>query len=710
MAFNPAKSVPHVSSPIERANEVNDPDFVNRQGYYPYDLTHQEFISPRFGEVTPKMHLDTAPADRHVILDDDKTVLNQIDGNFLSTINQYSDTFYVPLRSVFPNNYEKLIPNPTKGDDLPNSALPQCPINLLVNVFLNSPEEVVLFVNDEELSPATVYDIMSTDISPNHDVWKHGRMALLATVFSRGQLLDYLGLQYDTAVNSLYSEFQKHIDLYFEALFSATVSENQSHMIAWSTSSDVEGVATTNVYNVFDVQEGQKTANTRSEWRSLLSDFFEAGQQPYFIDFEPSDALNSAYDTLYNDFEVIFASSIEENYLETLDASPDPFRVGFVNIGKIVAYQQCIAQYYTNDRIDNIFTSELYMQLMRSIMFPTQGSFSQEPTFVYNGVNTEYDLISTGAIYHAFVGNRLPGSVIRLFQWFTVVMLLRRSLRYGDYFTTARPRMLAVGDLSINVEDGMVSPVDVTRNLLAQRYLNAGNYIGSGFLPYYNSIYGVQPSDTGCYPRFISHRKYQLDNQVTNNTADNQGKQTTNLVGFTDSEVAADVFIDDFGYILSFISYDVLPVYTSGIDNSYHLADRFDYFNPMLQGVGDQQVYLSELVGKPSFRENVFGYTMRNAEYKMKVSRAHGAFESEGLLAGFLLRFPLYTFNETYAQQQLGDLHINPDFIRDKPLFLDPVIPVRSGLSPANYFHFVVSCTNVVKSARKIQELPPVLF
>lgn len=284
-------------------------------------------------------------------------------------------------------------------------------------------------------------------------------------------------------------------------------------------------------------------------------------------------------------------------------------------------------------------------------------------------------------------------------------MLLRRSLRYGDYFSTARPNMLAVGQLGINVEDGMVSPIDVTKNLLMQRYLNAANYIGQGFLQFMTSIYGVRPSDTGTFPRFISHRKITLQNQITNNTANDQGAQTTNIVGFTDDS-AFDVFIDDFGYLISLTSFDVLPVYTSGIDSSYHFTDRFDYFNPMLQNVGDQPIIASEILGNPSLQNTVFGYTMRNSEYKYKLSKVHGAFVNN--LPGFMLRYPLSGYRA--GLQTVFDTNISPDFIRDKPMYLDSVIPQMTGTSPGNYYHFIVSCTNQVQCARKIQATPPVLF
>lgn len=722
MAINPAAQSQPLNNPTARANELNDPQFSNEQGYFPYDLTHQEFISPLFGLVTPTMNLDTVGGDRFVHKDNTKTILNQINGNFLSTVNQYVDSFYVPLRSIYPTNYEKLIPNPTKGQDLPNAALPQFPIAQFISDYLRG-SIIYRLLNDgetiysgylEEISDQVSFEPDATSLERYASLFMIGRMTLIATVFSRGQLLDYLGCQFDKAdeviSSGLRSYFQTCIDRYFTALY-AIVGRDYSYNVITSSIRTIELDLTSNSIDFLSVEDNPSfDFNDLSSFRSALADIFEKGLFPIF-DLRPYSADSSsqtindftvAYQDLYDAFDSVFGSFYSD--ISSVNTESNPFQSGFISLVKPLAYQQIIAQYYTNNTVDNIFNSDLFMQLLRSVMFPsTEDGITSEPTFLYNGVTTEYDYISYGANYVSLLTARIDGNINRQYVWMTLMLLLRRSLRYGDYFSTARPNMLAVGQLSINVEDGKVSPIDITKNLLMQRYLNAANYIGSGFLQYYASIFGVTPSDTGTYPRFIAHRKIELQNNLTENTADNQGYQTTNLVGYSD-DTAFDVFIDDFGVILSLTSYDVLPVYKSGIDNSFHFSDRFDYFNPMLQGIGDQPIFLSELIGDPNLRNSIFGYTMRNAEYKYKKSRAHGAFVNS--LPGFMLGFNLSQF----INGAVDDFHIDPDFIRDKPAYLDPVVSQMTGISPGEYYHFIVAVTNQVQCARKIQATPPVLF
>lgn len=714
MAVNPSKIGEPIKSPIERANQVNDPNFENQQGYYPYDLTHQEFLSPRFGEITPCMHLNTVPADRIVCVDNTKTILNQINGNLLSKVNQYVDTFYVPKRCIYPNNYEKLIPNPTKGDDLPNAALPMFPIGALVYSYLRSVTLSVRLLWPEQGTDdtRTIKDIMASA----DDDYSISRMYLLSTILSRGQLLDYLGVQFDNRFENNKSRLQSLIDSFQRAVYLAISSNdgfNENGRYIYRFNRELTD-------NLVDYEQSLSSGFARkitnlSEFRDVVSDIFESGYLPFF-NFTTSGVdmtgITESYYSLYAELISLFGTVYlydEDTFINDLNTSEDPFRSGYISLDKPMAYQLLVAQYFTNNTVDNIFNSDLYLQLLRSVMFPANPDtgFSLEPTFLYNGVSTEYDLITPGAASFSLLTDSLiTGAVHRQEVFMTLLFMLRRSLRYGDYFTTARPNMLAVGQLSINVENGMVSPVDVTRNLLAQRYLNAANYIGSGFLPYYNSIFGVTPSDTGTFPRFISHRKISLDNQITNNTGDNQGYQTTNLLGYTDEKLGFDVFIDDFGVIISTISYDVLPVYTSGFDADLFMADRFDMFNPMMQNMGDQPIMLSELIGDFSLRGTIFGYTMRDSQYKFKNSRAHGAFVNS--LPGFLVKYPLDRFipRDTFY----ASLEISPDFIRDKPVYLDATVPVSTGVSPAEYFHFLVSVTNQVNTARKITATPPILF
>lgn len=723
MPLNPVMREEMLSNPIQRANPLNDPKFKEIQGYNNYDLNNMQAISPRFGEVTPNTVFETVPGDRHMLHGNCKTVLNQIDANLYSKVNEYMDYFYVPMRCVFPINYEKIVPNPTKGSDLPWKALPQIPLLAFLKSFIDSAALIRLSssiedVDFEDTVESAIADVVTgTNAYSLTTAFALNQFLYLGAILSRGQLLDYLGYSLDLPLSQelgsddgLYRPYVSVLQQKIDALFDSLLSDGQTpftpQLRGWDFTDSRSGLR--NVDYILDHASPNpnglkvKYLPLASEWRldsfrAALYDCFEKG---LFIDITLSDwrpaiaAMTDLFQVLnrLGDFSIP-AESVAEPFSDG----------GFVNPLRLAAYQLSVAEYMTNDSVDNVYTAELYMQNLRSIMFPSTGNVSQEPTFDYNGVDTEYDLLTTGAFERAFFDDRIEGAALRSQLFASTFLMLRRSLRYGDYFSTGRPTLLAVGQLGIPVSQGQVNPIDVTKNLVMQRFLNAVNWVGSRFVNYVTALFGVKPSDTGCHPTFIAHRKVELNRDTVTNTAGDQGRQTTNLIGTTDSQ-AIDVFIDDFGCIIGVTSFDVLPMYPSGIDRNFTNSDRYSMFNSMLQNVGDQEIQVSELTGVPKTNSIVFAYMVRYAQYKFGVSRAHGAFVNH--LPGFVMKYPW----QSLVDSSDGSVRISPDFIRDKPYYFDQFFAQRTGLSPAAYYHFQVPVTNQHSAARKMQYQPPVLF
>lgn len=731
MAFNPSKQGEPLSTPTNgRKNSTNDPGYENKQGYYPYDLSHTEVFTPLYGQVHPSLHMITAPGDRHVVRDDNKLILNKIPGNFLNTVNQYVDTFFVSNRTMFPNNWDKLIPNPVKGDDLPHSARPVIPLYGYIANFLSDGSEFTISYIDSSDNPQSIsasnYTAYSRLSSYEDNLNEHGiftdydallfsymlaNLSFVSYIVSRGQLLDHLGVQFDLKNTRDYlTSFQHKIDTFYLAYWRFV--ENQKISMF-----NVELNPISDYFNFTDMYESSlHTISELSQFRDRYMTAFERGELlvPKLVhrEFQSGDDVDNlfvAIADLVTAFDTIFVNPNNVPSIEDVDREDEFNRYGYyLNISKCLAYQLSIAQYYTNDSVDNIYTSDLYMQLLRGTMFPSINNMTSEPTFDYNGVPTEYDYISYGAWYTSLMSNSITGRVSRTFLVGSLLFVLRRSLRYGDYFTTGRTRLLAVGQLSVpvNQDDGMsVNPIDITMGIVSQRYLNAANRVGNKPIAYYASIMGVTPSDMPSIPRYVSHRKIELENRVSTNLANDQGEQVTNLVGYSDN-MAFDVFIDDYGILLSLNSFDILPIYNSGIDADNFLSDRFEYFNPMMQNIGDQPIRLSELISGSDNYRKTFAYTVRNSEYKFKNSKAHGAICYN--MPGYLLKFPVYRFDDLYGYRPID--HIDPDFIRDKPAILDQIMYETPGASPGDYYHFIVSVHNEVKSARLIQKAPGILF
>lgn len=713
MPLNPALRQETLSSPIERGNPLNDPQYAQQQGYNNYDLNNTQLISPRFGEVTPSTVFDTVPGDRHMLHGNGLTILNQIDANLVTQVNQYDDYFYVPYRCIFPNNWDKIIVNPTRGDDLPWDALPQIPLMHFLRDILMHPRNIgVRYLDSVDLEYVNLRDIDYASISSleryEYDVL-FDALIYVSTILSRGQLLDYLGFCLDVPYNSPLSSsrienmLQKAIDDFYTAIADNLTS--LTFVAAYRRNLTSDNIVLNNDTTEFNsaLKLSSDAPGDLAVFRSILSDAIEDGLfiQLKWDSNQVPDAVIDRMSVLWQ----ILRDILIEFEINTID-EVEPFDKGFINPSRVAAYQMSVAEYMTNDSIDNIYSGDLYMQNLRSCMFPSVDGLTTERTFEYNGVDTEYDYLTTGAFRQAFWPEDFSGAYNRMITVSSLLFILRRSLRYGDYYSTGRPNLLAVGQLSIPVSEGQVNPIDVTKNLLMQRYLNASNWVGRRDLATYVSFFGVKPSNLPPHPVFIAHRKTPLSRNITTNTSENQGAQSTNLLGKTDNN-AFDVFIDDFGVIIGVTSYDVMPVYTTGIDRNFSNSDRFSLFNPMLQNVGDQEIELAELTGIVNGERQPFAYTVRYAQYKFGISKAHGAFVNS--LPGYTVKYPPFVFVADNAAN-LDEYRINPDFIRDKPFYFDQLFAQRTGLSPANYYHFIVSVQNTHSAARKMQYQPPVLF
>lgn len=751
MAFNPSKQEDLLKNPLERTNPLNEPDYAHEEGYNPFSLTQPKVLSARYGEVTPISVFETVPADRHLMSEGIKSFLDQVDSRVLSEVNAHIDYVHVPLRNIFPNNYEKIAVNPVKGDDVPFAALPQIPLLHTLRRYLDNPQRVDVQYTTEGASETESFTLEYSQRyqSTPAEALALSRLLYIAFVLSRGELLDYVGYRIDdlsdfNIASSRYKRYknvvQGKINDFFNDLLTLRDADGFPAGERWISvyGVDLSGsegfnsnfidlsndeLATTGAsvklryvpgVSYDDLQQTFVSDFELPSLRAAIYDCIERGLFPVLKWFNPETSYEEEFLSLSEAGDALYAylcNSLLVNYTElpsdSVEDFDEYFDAGFINPSRLVAYQQAVAEYMSNDRIDNVFSAELWMQNMRALMYPSNLGLTYEPTFKYNGVDYEYDMFTTGGFRRAFFdpGN-LTGLLTRMTPFLSNLFILRRSLRFGDYFASGRPNLLAVGDLSIPVDQQNVSPIDVTKGLMLQRFFNAVNRWGMRFVNYMASLFGVKPSDTGCSPSYVCHRTISMNGDTVANTAGDQGKVTTNLVG-TSSNYMFDVFLDDFGIMVGMLSYDTMAYYPSGVDRALRHADRFSMFNPMLQNIGDQEIRLDELTGdvvNSDYAKSPFAYATRYQEYKMSFPVAHGAFVNDVPAQIFV-----YPYRQFIEDDGTDTIRINPDFIRDCPFYLDPYKKSLTGLSPSQYFHFTVSVNNQHSSARKMEYWPGVL-
>ena len=85
------------------------------------------------------------------------------------------------------------------------------------------------------------------------------------------------------------------------------------------------------------------------------------------------------------------------------------------------------------------------------------------------------------------------------------------------------------------------------------------------------------------------------------------------------------------GWIIGLMFVRPDATYFQGLRKNLSRQDRFDYFWPEFQGIGEQPILYQELYaqhGTNAWTDKVFGYTERFADYKHHANECHGSFRS----------------------------------------------------------------------------------
>lgn len=116
-------------------------------------------------------------------------------------------------------------------------------------------------------------------------------------------------------------------------------------------------------------------------------------------------------------------------------------------------------------------------------------------------------------------------------------------------------------------------------------------------------------------------------------------------------------FFEEHGYFIGFMSVYPKAAYSQGLPRQLFELDKFDYYWPEFQHIGEQEIYNCELYlddDNPSRNFETFGYTPRYAHYKARQAEVHGDM--------------LNTLNfMTLSRQFTNAPNLNQDFINIDP-------------------------------------------
>lgn len=630
----------------------------------------------RFGEYHPHFILDGITSDKHPIRSQHVCRSMNLKAPLMQDIQMHQDYFLVNLRSILPFNADKIITNPTQGDDVPSDAYTNVvdfisKIERIHNVFFN------------------YIDNLDTSVGTNRQLFvqyllKH--LVFLESVFSAGSLLASVGC--DLSRNLRCYEQNPVIfatdDFYsIDSLFDSVIRIFVSRFDGMIVYLDNNYYKVSNVSRKHVVDFG--TSYEVISWRTFLQKIRDTA------DWSVYSVVSAGHIGYLNDYLNVTFTFVNKNDLD-------------IDIASLWAYHLSCAAFYTDDKIDYIYSAELFRNYIFSLITDIPNvPLTNNLQFSYNGVNVPYDYLSSH--FFDLISANLAYTDISAFQYFLTLFGYHRSLRFKDYFTGSRTRPLAVGNTNIPVVSNNVSVVDVSRSIQVQKFLNAVQSTGRKFEEYLKGIFGVAPSPDHHNPLFLAHSSDSIfASEVENTTINpatagaNDVQTTTSVFRGNGNQYEYTVDVDEPCIIIGITSYDIERAYSGCIDRRFFIKDRYDMFLPQLQYVGDQPIYHAEINASVANPMNPFGYTYRDMQWKQLVNRAHGGFCLNNL-PGFAFLFERFKSGQK----------ISPDFIRSYNSELDDFFVSLTNYSLGTYYHFILSFVNTDNASRPMAVNPQIL-
>lgn len=681
-------------------NPVNEAHKSYKQNRTTFPVSYAHYTSEVYGRLQPFFFMDGVEGDTIPLNSHQEVRTPTLKAPLMSKITKSKDYYAIPMRAILPKTWEMIYTNPTQGDDIPEDA--NCFIHL--SKFIGGAANFFrMGSNVFDMTPYRIQLIIRN-------------VLFYEMFFSDGSLLAKDGI---------------HLSSLFEYR-PATQSEDGT----WSV--DVR-----DGYN-YDQWFDMKFV----PWLQSLDIVFDINGHSYALDKEGTSATADNYVSMhrllellrdYADFEVTSVNGVSEDIAiattsinDLMDPSVsfsviEPADDQVINIAHLVAYQIVCYHFYTNDKIDSIYTAQLYRGLMTSL-FGAAVNSNGDPTanyinsirkyFSYNGELLEYDIFSSAVLDNlagSLVLTGIPDALTsytstkkasRLTAAFRNIFGYNRSLRYGDYFTGSRPSPLAVGDINTTVVDSSVNALDMTKSLLMQRFLNSVNRVGRKFSSYVQMLSGRLPASTPTNPMFLAHTTDIIGSYEVENTSENQGKIVTNMRDGS-SKYAFSYDVNEPCVVLGISWYEVARIYSRTIERRAFHKTRFDMFNKFFQYAGDQAIFRKELdarwLSTAAENDPNFGYTLRYMEYKQRISHCSGAF------ARYLPGYAFITDKNRLGESFYDEAQISPEYIRAHEEEFDQFFSSVSNYSLGGCLHFIVKYVNECDAERQMEYAPSML-
>lgn len=653
MAYNPLYNTndsPNGATQPTRA--VNNQAVHVSRTHNNFDMSYMNFLTQKFGFYHPFFYMEGVAGDVISLQSSHEVRTLPMSSPLLSGLTLHKDYFMVPNMAIQPNTYEYIFKTPSQGDDVPDDAYNLFPIP-------GGPDDEYNFV--ESLALNLEDFITSANIGePAYIQW----LLISELFFSSGCLLYNLGYKLNPRfeVNGKITNFDGFFDTFVSNISNWTITINSPYFVASYTKDEID------VYT----------------WLSLIRRY--------------GSLCSFTYE--FEEFEFKFLGNIPDSNNRPND---------YMNLDRVCAYQLACAQYFVNPQIDFVYNAQLFRDNFFSLL---RNVNINQDYFYINGIQIPYDVFSLhnfkklvfNAIYRLDSQGMNAVDFGDYYDLFNYLFGYREQLRYGDYFTDSRTRALALGEDNVTVSGSNVSVIDITKRIVFQRFRNAVVKLGNNFGDYLRGIFGEDPSPDYHIPKYIIHSEFSVDgSEVANTTSSDQGKLVTSMKTQNDN-YEFEIKVDMPCILIGMSSFSLPRSYCQTKDRPFFHTNRYDFFNPMLQYVGDQPVYNAERTDmRPD--DEVFGYQSRYNEYKQRYNVVSGAFVGTSLGSWTFITDSLF---DPYTDLAISNTQ-SPDFIRAHDFEFNRFFSTVPGYSLSNGFHFIMRYTNNVSSVRPMEINPGIL-
>lgn len=590
-------------------------DMPNRSTH---DLSHKNLFTAPCGTLVPSFMDFLIPGDIVDVSTKMHVQLPPMATDFYGRINLRTELFYVPARTIF-GGWKQLITYPEDGvqgpaPDDPNyhtKYFPGASFSAIPYGDYKNNSISVSFTDSSIQSAITTFEdyINSAANSADFSNWFDEVDDSNSFSVGAGTLSDYLGLKiYGKSADSdfkLQNAFKKF-----------QVGPIDSNIILEALN---DGDTVIALY--------------------VEDDAFVYKSFPTPTEFEQS-MLSTKHDLLVFIYG-LYGETLVSMFMPFISLPELAYSMGEVTINNIlpfVAYHKIYDDWYRDARI-------------QKPLFPTGIYNAGTAASTHLSTIPYITHLSTGFAKKIYSGDQLK------FYDGKSLFDLRQRLWQKDYFTTmtAQPQAGDPAKVEMQIDENGATSFTIAAlreaNAL-QQWAERNNLVDPRYGDIHYAQYGEYPDDAitdrsiylgSCTTEIYNKSVFQQAQYDGNssNPFNAIGSKYASPVGVSDStNLCNNYHVKEHGFLIALTSLVPQAYYSTGARRMFNYDTIADVAFPLLQGVGDQEVYAREIVNVygGTGDDTVIGYQSRYAEYKFIEDQVHGLLRDGESLDAFALQ------------------------------------------------------------------------